>query len=108
MKECSCNYALCFDTLSNPLRLEIINSLRKGPHSVSELTKELGAEQSKISHSLKALRECKFVSVSQKGKQRIYSLKKGPLTKMNAKNNVFEMLDEHYKNQCGANCTKGD
>ena len=69
-------YHIFFSKLSTPLRIDIITSLEKKPKSVSELVKELKAEQSKISHALKELRECSIIDFEQKGKQRIYSLNK--------------------------------
>ena len=70
-------YHLCFDTLANQLRIEIMKELEQGSKSVQELADTLKEEQSKVSHSLRMLRECKYVDVEKKGKKRIYSLKKG-------------------------------
>src|SRR3989344_7225574 len=69
-------YHIFFSKLSSPLRIDIITSLEKKPKSVTELVKELKAEQSKISHALKELRECSIIDFEQKGKKRIYSLNK--------------------------------
>jgi len=68
---------LCFDTLANELRIRILKELEKKPKSVLELSDNLDEEQSKISHSLKALRQCNFVDVEREGKKRIYSIKEG-------------------------------
>ncbi len=69
-------YHIFFSKLSNKLRIDIISSLEKKPKSVSELSKELKIEQSKLSHALKELKGCNIVKAEQKGKQRIYSLSK--------------------------------
>ena len=67
-------YHIFFSKLSNKLRINIISSLKEKSKSVSQLSKELNIEQSKLSHALKELKDCNIVKVEQKGKQRIYSL----------------------------------
>lgn len=67
-------YHIFFSKLSNPLRIDIVSSLDKKPKAVTQLSKELKVEQSKISHALKELRSCNIIKFKQKGKQRIYSL----------------------------------
>ena len=67
-------YHIFFSKLSNPLRIDIISSLEEKPKSVSQISKELGIEQSKLSHALSELRECNIIQFKQKGKKRIYSL----------------------------------
>ena len=69
-------YHVFFSKLSNPLRIDIVSCLENKEMSVSELSKELKVEQSKLSHALSELRECNIVKVEQKGKERIYSLSK--------------------------------
>jgi DNA-binding transcriptional ArsR family regulator len=69
-------YHVFFSKLSNKLRIDILACLEKKPMSVTELSKELKIEQSKLSHALKELKGCNIVKVEQKGKQRIYSLSK--------------------------------
>ncbi len=44
-------YDRCFRTLANPLRIRIIELLKKRPMAVSELSKQLKAERSKVSHA---------------------------------------------------------
>jgi len=77
-------YHIFFSKLSNPLRIDIVSSLEKKPKSVSELSKGLGVEQSKLSHALHELKQCNIVSFEQRGKQRIYNLSKSiiPILKM--------------------------
>jgi len=87
-------YHIFFSKLSNKFRIDIISSLEKKPKSVMELSKELGVEQSKLSHALKELRECNIVNVEQKGKQRIYSLSKTIIP-------ILKLIECH-----GENCMK--
>ncbi len=87
-------YYLFFGNLANPLRIEILTALKKKPLSVQELTTQLNQEQSKISHSLKSLKNCSIVQVKQKGKQRIYSLNKETILPM------LEIIDKHEAKFC--------
>tara|TARA_Y100000310_G_scaffold306787_1_gene348255 strand:- start:19572 stop:19874 length:303 start_codon:yes stop_codon:yes gene_type:complete len=77
-------YHVFFSKLANPLRIDIVSCLEGKPQSVTELSKELKIEQSKLSHALHELRECNIVSVKQKGKKRIYHLSKSiiPILKL--------------------------
>ena len=95
MKADSTPFHLCFEVLGNPLRIKIIQLLRKSPKSVGELVKETGEEQSKVSHSLVALRKCKFVEGKRDGKKMVYSLRKEFLKKIEEKD-IFTALDTHY------------
>jgi len=69
-------YHIFFSRLANPLRIKIVSCLEKKPQSVTELAKELKAEQSKLSHALQGLKQCNIVKVDKKGKKRIYTLTK--------------------------------
>jgi len=91
-------YHIFFTNLANPLRIKIISSLKEKEKNVTELSKELKVEQSKISHALKLLRHCNIVDVKQKGKQRIYSLNKKTIVP------ILKIIDNHSKIFCGGNC----
>ncbi len=52
----------------------IITQLKERSLNVNELSKQLGQERSKVSHSLKSLLECSFVEVKKNGRERVYSL----------------------------------
>lgn len=65
-----------FSVLGNRARMAIIEELDKGDKNVSHLCKALGLEQSLVSHALRRLVRCQFVSVKRKGKERVYSLNK--------------------------------
>ena len=91
------SYELFFKTLADPAKLEIINLLSKGGLSVSEVSSQLGFEQSRVSHNLKALSERGFVTVQQDGKKRVYALDEGeivPILKLIDKH--VERYDKHY------------
>ena len=91
-------YHIFFTNLANPLRIKIISSLKEKEKNVTDLSKELKIEQSKISHALKLLRHCNIVDVKQKGKQRIYSLNKKTIVP------ILKLIDNHSKTFCGGNC----
>ena len=68
------SYKNFFDVFANDTRMKIIDTLNNQDLCVTDIAKEIGMEQSKISHALKVLLKCNFVSWKQEGKKRIYSL----------------------------------
>ena len=74
MSYLSNSHLLFFKALSNKSRISIISLLRKGPKSVAEISKELGYEQSRVSHNLACLAFCGFVISERNGKNKVYSL----------------------------------
>ncbi|MFC1648138.1 ArsR/SmtB family transcription factor [Nanoarchaeota archaeon] len=87
-------YRQFFGTLANQVRLEIIEVLIKGESNVSNIVDGLDYEQSTISHSLRRLEECGFVSVRKKGKERIYSLNKETIKPL------LELMHTHMHKYC--------
>lgn len=61
-------------TLSNPKRLEIIDALREGEKSVSELESVLGISQSNLSQHLGILRERAVVVGRREGPNIFYKI----------------------------------
>jgi len=91
-------YHIFFGNLSNPLRISILLSLREKERSVSELSKELSIEQSKISHALSSMKKCNIIKAKQRGKSRIYSLNKKTMSP------ILNLIDKHAETFCGGNC----
>ena len=91
-------YDTFFRTLADESKLEIINLLSKGPKNVTELSKKLGFEQSRVSHNLRVLGERGFVKVKKNGKERIYSLDEEVVVP------ILTLIDKHvdryYKHYC--------
>ena len=83
-----------FETLANPTNQAIIQELLKQPMNVTALTTKTKLEQSKISHALKRMYECKIVDVKRVGKQRIYSLNKETIVP------ILNIVDKHAKGMC--------
>lgn len=92
-------YHIFFTNLANPLRIRIIQSLREKEKNVTDLSRDLKVEQSKISHALSSLRCCNIVKVKQKGKQRIYYLNKDTIVPM------LKLIDKHAKTFCKGVCS---
>ena len=63
-----------FRALGDSTRLAILQHLLVRPHNVSELTKELGVPQGRVSNHLACLRWCRFVTAERSGRQVIYSV----------------------------------
>ena len=87
-------YHYFFRNLANPIKTDIIAALKEKESSVSELSRKLKIEQSKLSHALASLRSCNLVLVKKKGKERIYSLNKKTILPM------LNIIDDHEKEFC--------
>jgi len=89
-----------FSTLANPTRLAILERLRGGTMNVSGLARELGQEQSMVSHNLKLLERCRFVVSEKKGKEKYASLNGDTVEAL------FRVAERHADMYCNseANC----
>ncbi|MCX6750584.1 MAG: metalloregulator ArsR/SmtB family transcription factor [Candidatus Pacearchaeota archaeon] len=87
-------YHVFFRNLANPLKIKIMLELRKKEINVSDLSRELEVEQSKVSHALMLLKKCNIVKVNRKGIERIYSLNKNTIIPM------LKLIDEHSRSFC--------
>jgi ArsR family transcriptional regulator, arsenate/arsenite/antimonite-responsive transcriptional repressor len=67
-------YIKIFSALSDQTRLRIYMILTEGELCVCELTCALNMEQSRISHSLKVLKEAKLINSRKIGKWIFYSI----------------------------------
>jgi len=79
----------------------MIESLLKGPKSVSELCFDINEEQSKVSHNLKKLLACNFLDVKKDGKKRIYSLNKETIIPL------LDLVKKHVHKYCCEECKNG-
>ncbi len=91
---------LCFETLANELRVQILKHLKKKPMNVNELVEHLGVERTRVSHSLQMLRECNFVIVKKLGKERIYALNKDSPLCSKKYATLFEAVLRHKQENC--------
>ncbi len=67
--------------LAHPTRLLIIDELRDGPRSVSELVERIGLRQSNLSQHLGILRDQRLVIAKRDGQTVYYSLRDPRVTK---------------------------
>lgn len=73
-----------FVTLSDPMRLRILESLRSGERAVNDIVDEVSIHQSGVSRHLRILSEAGFVQVRPDGQKRLYSLKPEPFREVDA------------------------
>lgn len=84
-------HRLFFKAFSNQTRLDIIYLLMKKPLNVMQICKKTGFEQSRVSHNLKCLENCGFVSKTNNGNFREYSLDKETIIP------IVNLFDTHIK-----------
>jgi ArsR family transcriptional regulator, cadmium/lead-responsive transcriptional repressor len=66
--------AKLFRGFADPSRLAILNTLRTGPLTVSEIVQATGLTQSNVSNHLGCLRDCGLVTAQQQGRYAFYSV----------------------------------
>ena len=66
--------AKLFRGFADPSRLTILNALRNGERTVSDLVQLTGFTQPNVSNHLSCLRDCGLVTVRQQGRFAYYSL----------------------------------
>lgn len=66
--------AKLFRGLGDPSRLSILDALRNGPLTVSEIIEATGLSQSNVSNHLGCLRDCGLVAAEQEGRYMTYHL----------------------------------
>jgi DNA-binding transcriptional ArsR family regulator len=66
--------AKLFRGFSDPSRLSILDLLREGPRTVSEIVGTTGLTQSNVSNHLGCLRDCGLVTARQQGRFVYYEL----------------------------------
>ncbi len=94
------SYEDFFKNFAHRTKFLIIMHLKEKPMSVNELSKKMGEEQSKISHNLAKLAQCNILTVTQRGKQRIYSVNRDTVLP------VIKMVEKHVKKYCREGCNK--
>lgn len=71
-----------YSALAEPSRRQILDLLRDGERSVTELVAHLDLSQPGVSKHLKVLREAGLVAVRPDGKRRWYGLRAQPLAEV--------------------------
>jgi len=85
---------LTLQILSEPNRFNIVELLKKGPRSVSEIVQALKIGQPQVSRHLRILGEAGLVQSRTKGQLRIYSLEAQPFQDLDAWFDSFSILWE--------------
>jgi len=83
-----------FSTLANPTRIAILERLQDGPLNVSGLATLLKQEQSMISHNLKLLEKCNFISSERRGKEKYVFVNESTVPAL------FALVETHARNSC--------
>jgi ArsR family transcriptional regulator, lead/cadmium/zinc/bismuth-responsive transcriptional repressor len=94
------SYEKFFEVFANETRLKIVESLVESNKNVSDICKSINEEQSKVSHNLKVLHDCNFITKERNGKHVFYSLNKTTIKPM------LKIVDKHVHTFCKDNCVK--
>jgi DNA-binding transcriptional ArsR family regulator len=81
--------AKLFRGLGDSTRLSILESLRKGEKTTSEIVKETGQGQSNVSNHLSCLLDCGLVQNRRQGKNIFYSLSNKKVAKLLEESDVI-------------------
>jgi DNA-binding transcriptional ArsR family regulator len=73
-----------FAVLADPTRRRLIEALRVGEHSVTELVERAGINQPGVSKQLRILHDAGFVAVRPERQRRLYSLRAEPFRALDA------------------------
>ncbi len=88
--------------MAHPIRLRIVSLLlRDGPLNVTKIYEAIGEEQSRVSHNLRLLRDCRIIEAGRYGKSVVYSLNKETVLPL------FSLIDLHWRKYCKGVCTAG-
>ncbi len=88
------SYKKFFEVFANDTRMRIIEALSEKDMCVTDIAEEVKEEQSKISHALKVLLKCNFVTKMQDGKKRVYSLNEKTIRPL------LRNVEAHVKTYC--------
>jgi ArsR family transcriptional regulator, lead/cadmium/zinc/bismuth-responsive transcriptional repressor len=94
------SYEKFFEVFANKTRLKIIESLLESEKNVTEIYEDINEEQSNVSHNLKILYECNFITRKREGKNMIYSINKETIKPM------LDLVNKHVKKFCKNKCVK--
>lgn len=73
-----------FEILADPTRRRLIQALRAGERSVTDLVDEVDIHQPGVSKQLRILHEAGFVAVRPEAQRRLYSLRPEPFQEIEA------------------------
>jgi DNA-binding transcriptional ArsR family regulator len=91
-----------FQTLADPTRRRIVESLRKGERQVSQIVREAGIHQSGVSRHLGILHDSGFVTMRPDGQRRLYALRPEPFQELEGWLSQYRTLWEARLDRFGA------
>ena len=71
-----------FQILADPTRRRLVDALRGGERSVSELVEVVDIGQPGVSRQLAVLQDARFVAMRPEGRRRLYSLRPEPFQEL--------------------------
>ena len=81
-----------FSALSDETRLTILYTLKEqGGMCVNDICESIGKDQSLVSHHLRCLRNCGFVTLEKQGKFAVYTIRNTKIT------DILDLSDQHVK-----------
>ena len=83
--------SLFFKALANKGRISIINLLETGPRNVNQIADSLGIGQTLVSHHLRCLSFCGFVTSERNGNSKKYSLNDETISPL------LQIVDKHIE-----------
>jgi DNA-binding transcriptional ArsR family regulator len=91
-----------FQILADPTRRRIVEALRDGERSVTELVKVVDIGQPGVSRQLAILQDANFVQVRPEGRRRLYKLTPGPFRELDEWMDGYRGMWEQRLDRFGA------
>jgi DNA-binding transcriptional ArsR family regulator len=91
-----------FQILADPTRRRIVEALRDGERSVTELVEVVDIGQPGVSRQLAILQEANFVLVRPEGRRRLYKLTPGPFRELDEWMDGYRGMWEQRLDRFGA------
>ena len=91
-----------FEILGDPTRRRLVEALRTGERSVSELVGVMDIGQPGVSRQLSILEDARFVRVRREGRRRLYALRHEPFRELDDWTHRYRDLWEARLDRLGA------
>ena len=91
-----------FEILGDPTRRRLVEALRTGERSVSELVCVMDIGQPGVSRQLSILEDARFVRVRREGRRRLYALRPEPFRELDDWTHRYRDLWEARLDRLGA------
>jgi DNA-binding transcriptional ArsR family regulator len=91
-----------FEILADPTRRRLVEALRAGERSVSELVEVVDIGQPGVSRQLAILEDARFVRVRPEGRRRLYALRPEPFRELDDWTHRYRELWEARLDRLGA------